>query len=91
MSVALFSQLCTLTSSLVLIMGIAVLWRHSIQAYIDSFARQSMFFVLCILTVAIYSRDWELFIVAVMVFALKVIFIPRLLHRARVSSGLSRA
>jgi hydrogenase-4 component E len=83
MSVPLFSQLCTLTSSLVLIMGIAVLWRHSLPAYIDSFARQSFFFVLAILSVAIYSGDWELYLVAAMVFVLKVVFIPRVLHRAR--------
>ncbi len=83
MSVALFSQLCTLTSSLVLITGIAILWRHSLPAYIDSFARQSFFFVLAILAVAIHSREWELYLVAAMMFALKVVFIPRLLHRAR--------
>jgi len=90
MSNALFAQLCTLTSSLVLIMGIAVLWRHSLQAYIDSFALQSFFFVLGILTVAIYSGEWELYLVAIMVLALKVAFIPRVLHRARqhVGAGL---
>jgi hydrogenase-4 component E len=83
MSIALFSQLSTLTSSLVLIMGIGVLWRHSLQAYVTSFALQSFFFVLCILTVAVYSRDWELFLVAFMLCALKVVFMPRVLHRAR--------
>jgi hydrogenase-4 component E len=83
MSAALFTQLSTLTSSLVLIAGIAILWRHSLPAYINSFARQSLVFVLCILTVAIYSGDWELYMVAVMVFLLKVIFIPRVLHRVR--------
>jgi hydrogenase-4 component E len=83
MSVGWFAQICTLTSSLVLIMGIAVLWRHSLSAYIDSFARQSFFFVLAILTVAIYSREPELYFVAAMIFALKVVFIPRVLHRAR--------
>ncbi len=87
MSVTLFAQLCTLTSSLVLIMGIAVLWRHSLQAYIDSFALQSFFFVLGILTVGIYSGEWEVYLVAVMVFALKVAFIPRVLHRARQHVG----
>jgi hypothetical protein len=48
MSTTLFSQLSTLTASLVLIMGIAVFWRHSLSAYIESFALQSFFFVLCI-------------------------------------------
>jgi hydrogenase-4 component E len=81
MSATLFAQLCTLSASLVLLMGIAVLWRHSLPAYIDSFARQSMFFVLGIVAVAIYTREWELYVVAAMVFALKVIFIPKLLRR----------
>ncbi len=83
MSDSLFSQLSILTSSLVLLMGIGVLWRHSLQAYIELFARQSFFFVLCILTVAVYSRDWEIYLVAVIVCALKVAFIPRVLDRVR--------
>ena len=87
MSVALFSQLSTLISSLVLIMGIGVLWRHSLPAYIRAFALQSFFFVLCILAVAIYSRDWELYLVAAMIFALKVVFIPRVLHRVGSTVG----
>jgi hydrogenase-4 component E len=88
MSVALFAQLCTLTSSLVLIMGIAVLWRTSLQGYIDSFALQSFFFVLSILTVAAYSRDWEVYVVALIVCLLKVGYIPRVLHRARRHLGI---
>src|SRR6266545_4531228 len=83
MSEPVFAQLCALASSLVLVMGIAILWRHSLQAYIDSFARQSLFFVLAILAVAVHARAAELYLVAAMVFALKVIFIPRVLHRAR--------
>lgn len=83
MSTTLFSQLSTLTSSLVLIMGIAVLWRRSLPACIESFARQSFFFVLCILTVAIYTGEWQLYLVALLTFWLKVIFIPRVLHRVR--------
>ena len=83
MSVALFSQLSTLTSSLVLILGIGILWRSSLPAYIDSFAIQSFCFVLCILTVGAYSGDPEVYLVAIPVCALKVFYIPRLLHRAR--------
>lgn len=83
MSFALFSQLNTLTASLVLIMGIGVLWRNSLQAYIESFALQSFFFVLCVLTVGMYTREWELYLVAILLLALKVMFIPRVLHRAR--------
>ncbi len=87
MSLTLFSQLSTLTSSLVLITGVAVLWRRSLPSYITSFARQSFFLVLCILTVAIYSNDWELYLVALLTLWLKVIFIPRVLNRVRRSVG----
>ncbi len=87
MDQALYAQLCTLSSSLVLLMGIAILGRHSLQAYIDSSARQSLFFVLGIITVAIFTQETELYLVAFMVFILKVIFIPRVLHRARVYVG----
>lgn len=83
MSTSLFAQLSTLGASLVLLMGIAILWRHSLQAYIDSLARQSFFFVLVILTVAFFTSDLELYLVAAAVFLLKVLFIPRVLHRAR--------
>jgi hydrogenase-4 component E len=81
MDPAYFTPLCTLTSSLVLLAGIAILWRHSLPAYIDSFARQSFFFVLVILTVAATTGARELYLVAALVFLLKVLVIPRLLHR----------
>jgi hydrogenase-4 component E len=83
MTAMLFSQLSTLSASLVLIMGIGVLWRTSLPAYIEAFALQSFFLMLCILTVAIYSQDWELYLVAILLCALKVVFIPKVLHRAR--------
>jgi hydrogenase-4 component E len=83
MTAMLFSQLSTLSASLVLIRGIGVLWRTSLPAYIEAFALQSFFLMLCILTVAIYSQDWELYLVAILLCALKVVFIPKVLHRAR--------
>jgi hydrogenase-4 component E len=87
MSLALFMRLNTLSCSLVLLMGIAILWRHSLPAYIDSFAHQSLFFVIAVLSVAAYANNWELYLVAAMLFALKVVLIPRLLHRARKQIG----
>ena len=83
MDPAYLPPLCTLSSSLVLLTGIAILWRHSLPAYIDSFARQSFFFVLVILAVAAATGARELYLVAAMVFVLKVWLIPRLLHRVR--------
>ncbi|PYS96173.1 MAG: hypothetical protein DMF50_05755 [Acidobacteria bacterium] len=88
MSPALFSQLCALGSSLVLITGIAILWRHSLAVYIDYFARQSFVFVLVILGVAAYAGEAELYLVAAMVFLFKVMLIPRILRRVRRHVGV---
>jgi len=87
-SPALFSQLCALGSSLVLITGIAILWRHSLAVYIDYFARQSFVFVVVILGVAAYAHEPELYGVAAMVFLLKVLLIPRILRRVRRQVGV---
>jgi hydrogenase-4 component E len=81
MNPAHFALLCALTSSLVLLAGIAILWRHSIPAYIDSFARQSFLLALATLVVAVGSGARELYLVAALVFLVKVVAIPRLLHR----------
>jgi len=87
---ALFARLTTLASSLVLLSGIAILWRHSLQAYIRSFARQSFFIVLAIVVVALHDGDAPLYLVAAMVFALKVVFIPRVLRRVQRHVGADR-
>lgn len=73
----------TLASSLVLLSGIAVLWRHSLAAYIRTFARQSFLFVLAILLVAAQEHDVRLYVVAALVFVIKVLLIPRVLHRVQ--------
>ncbi|HEU4401176.1 MAG TPA: hypothetical protein VFT43_03655 [Candidatus Polarisedimenticolia bacterium] len=83
MSADLYTRLATLASSLVLLSGIAILWRHSLQAYIASFARQSLLFVMAILIVAVGEKDPRLYGMALMVFALKVVFIPRVLRRVQ--------
>lgn len=79
----LFARLATLASSLVLLSGIAVLWRHSLQAYIGAFARQSFLLVVATLVVAVSSGDRRLYLVAALIFAVKVLLIPRLLRRAQ--------
>ena len=83
MAPALFSRLVTLASSLVLLSGLAVLWRHSLAAYIRTFARQSLLIVLAILLIAAQERDVRLCVVAVLVLVIKVILIPRVLHRVQ--------
>jgi len=79
----LFSRLVTLASSLVLLSGIAVLWRHSLEAYIRAFARQSFLFVVTIVLVAAQTGDARLYLVAALVFLMKVVLIPNVLQRVQ--------
>jgi hydrogenase-4 component E len=83
MSAAMFARLVTLASSLVLLSGISILWRHSLAAYIRTFARQSFLFVLAILLVANQTSGGHLYVVAALVFLIKVIVIPRVLRRVQ--------
>lgn len=83
MSPELFARLATLASSLVFLSGLAILWRHSLQAYIDAFARQSLLLVVATLVVAVSAGDRRLYVVAALIFAIKVVLIPRLLRRAQ--------
>ena len=83
MSLEMFARLVTLASSLVLLSGISILWRHSLPAYIRTFARQSFLFVLAILLVAAQVADARLYVVAALVFLIKTLFIPRVLLRVQ--------
>jgi hydrogenase-4 component E len=83
MSSEIFARLVTLASSLVLLSGLSILWRHSLAAYIRTFARQSFLFVLAILLIAIHSGDLHLYVVAALVWIVKALFIPRLLRRVQ--------
>jgi hydrogenase-4 component E len=82
-SVEIFTTVMTLASSLVLLAGIAILWRRSLPAYIHAFARQSFFIVVAVLVLAARERDRELVLVALLMFALKVVFMPAALRRVQ--------
>lgn len=81
MNVALFSQLTTLGSSVVLLFGIVLLCRRSLRAYIEAFMWQSLVLTALLVVVGYFGDAPELYIVAVAFFALKVLFIPRYLER----------
>lgn len=81
MGVALFSQLTTLGSSVVLLFGIVLLCRRSLHAYIETFRWQSLVLTALLVVVGHFGDASELYIVAVAFFALKVLFIPRYLER----------
>ena len=78
---ALFSQLTTLGSSAVLLFGIALLCRRSLHTYVDAFRWQSLVLTALFVVVGYFGHDPELYGVAAVLFALKVVFIPRYLER----------
>jgi hydrogenase-4 component E len=78
---SVFSQICVLGSSLVLIFGLILLWRRGVTAYITAFKWQSMVLSAMTAVVAYFGDDHELYWVAGALVVLKVFVIPRLLRR----------
>src|SRR6267143_6040156 len=78
---SVFSQLCVLGSSLVLIFGLILLWRRGVSAYVTAFAWQSLVLSAVTAIVAYFAHDPELYWVAGVLFLLKVVVIPRLLKQ----------
>src|SRR5579859_3543003 len=85
-----FSQLSTLGSSIVLILGILLLWRRSLSAYISSFRWQSILLAGVLAMIGYFGHDTELYLVAVFLFVLKGVVLPLYLQRMRVRLGVSR-
>ncbi|MCB0174567.1 MAG: hypothetical protein KDJ97_28915 [Anaerolineae bacterium] len=88
MNDTLFAQLSTLGASLVLLFGIILLWRRSLMAYVRAFQQQSAVLAALFVVVGYFGQAPELYVVAVILFALKVILIPRLLHRMQNQVGI---
>jgi hydrogenase-4 component E len=78
---SVFSQLCVLGSSLVLLFGLILLWRRGVTAYVTAFKWQSIVLSALTAVVAYFGDDHELYWVAGALFLLKAIVIPRLLQR----------
>lgn len=90
MNNSLFAQLSTLGSSIVLMFGIALLWRKSLRAYAESFKWQSVVLSLMFLIIGYFGNDAELYLVAVVLFVLKVLVIPHYLNRMEKRFGDER-
>jgi hydrogenase-4 component E len=90
MNDAVFSQLTTLGSSIVLIFGILLLWRRSVSAYISSFRWQSAVLAIVIAMIGYFGRDPELYFVAAFSFILKAVILPHYLQRMRTRLDVSR-
>ena len=76
-----FSQVAVMGSSGMLLCALILLWRRGVAAYITAFTWQSA--VLAALTAAVgyFGHDPPLYVVAVLLFGIKAVAIPRLLRR----------
>ena len=90
MNDAVFSQLTTLGSSIVLIFGILLLWRRSLSAYISMFRWQSAVLSVVVAMIGYFGRDPELYLVAAFSFLLKAVILPHYLQRMRSRLEVSR-
>ncbi len=90
MSSDLFAQLSALGASLVLLAGIALLWRRSLDAYIKAFRWQSMVLSAMFVLVGYGGNDPQLYAMALFFFVLKVVVIPRYLRRLEQRVGAER-
>ena len=86
----LFAQLATLSASVALLFGIALLWRRSLGAYITAFRWQSLVLSVAFALIGYFGHDHELYIIAVVLLALKVFIIPWYLNRLQTRVGAER-
>jgi hydrogenase-4 component E len=90
MNDSIFSQLSTLGSSIVLLFGILVLWRRSVHAYIRSFRWQSTVLAAVLVMIGYFGDAAELYFVAIFLFILKAVILPRYLEQMRMKLGVNR-
>src|SRR5258705_1735804 len=72
------------------LLGMALLWRRGLRASVTAFQWQSAALTAMFIIVGYFGRDPELYFVAVVLFALKVIIIPRYLARLEKHVGGQR-
>jgi hydrogenase-4 component E len=77
----LFAQVVVLESSLALLLGLGMLWRRSVPAYITAFLWQSLVLAAVAATVGFFAGERELYLVAGLLVVLKVVAIPWMLSR----------
>jgi hydrogenase-4 component E len=76
-----FAQLSVLGSSLILLLGLTLLWRRGVPAHVSAFAWQSIALAGVTAVVAHYGRRADLYWVAALLLLVKGVGIPRLLRR----------
>jgi hydrogenase-4 component E len=85
-----FSQLSALGSSLVLLFSLFVLWRRSVSGFVSAFQWQSAALAAVTGLAGFFGNDPALYGVAVLLFVLKSVAIPRLLRNMERRFGTER-
>jgi len=90
---ATFSRLTMTGASAMLLLALVVLWRRHVPAYVAAFRTQSIVLAAVGATVAWFGDVPELFVVAILILALKGWIVPRILQamEARRTGGLAGA
>jgi hydrogenase-4 component E len=86
----LFAQISTLSASVALLFGIALLWRRSLRSYIRAFRWQSLTLSAAFAMIGYFGHDHELYVVAAVMLALKALIIPWYLNRLQRRVGGER-
>lgn len=76
-----FSQVAVMGSSGMLLCALILLWRRGVAAYITAFTWQSVVLGALTAAVAYFGHDPQLYVVAVLLFGIKAVAIPKLLRR----------
>src|SRR6266446_7489312 len=90
MSPELVSQLSVGGSTLVLLAGLAMLWRRGVRAHIGAFTAQSVALAATTAMVGWFTGDWQLWAVAALLLLIKGVGIPILLERMARRFGTER-
>jgi hydrogenase-4 component E len=81
MMTGLFSQLCTLGASALLLTSLIPLWRRHVTAYVNAFRWQSIVLAATTAVVAYFGGVTDLYAVAAAVLVIKGLALPALLRR----------
>ena len=89
MSQTLFAQLLAITTGLLLVTGVLLVWRRSLRSQVMFLAAQGWILALLVLLLGVDQGSVELAGVAVLVLAFKGVALPAVLRRTLAAEGLS--
>jgi hydrogenase-4 component E len=89
MGEALFAQLIAVTTGLLLVTGVLLVWRRSLRSQVALLAAQGATLALLALLLALEEGSAELFAVAALVLVLKGFALPAVLRRTLAAEGMA--